>query len=258
MIRVHRRLAWLLPMFATLALSSSANAAGWMFSFTPYAWLAGGHTDLSVDDREIASSNTTFHDMTLKIDVAAEGHFEAQNGPHGFFVDGTYANLNGDNDVFVINGNHSLEARADLKITMLDVAGIYNPSQDGLGLSVIYGARMIYAATIAELDFAASTDRDKRFDTNKTLWDGLLGVRYVSPLTDHWLAHFRGDVSKGSTEFTWNAMLGFGYSFGDDNRYTALAGYRYMEVNFKDRAGQAKLETKTAIQGMIVGFTFRW
>ena len=258
MIRIHRRLAWLLPVFATLALCSSANAAPWMWSFTPYAWLVGGHTDFSVNDRELASNNVTFHDMTLKVDMAAQGHFEGQNGPHGFFVDGTYVNLSTEKDHFILGGTHGLEARTDIKLTMLDLAGIYNPSEDGRGLSVIYGARMIYAATIAELDFNASTDLDRRFDTNKTLWDGLLGIRYVAPITDHFSTIFRGDVSKGSTEFTWNGMLGFGYAFGDHNRYTALAGYRYMEINFKDRAGDAKFETKTALQGATVGFAFRW
>jgi hypothetical protein len=258
MHRMHRRLAWLLPVFATLALCSSANAAGWMWSFTPYAWLVGGNTDFTVNDRDLASRDVTFHEMTLKVDMAAQGHFEGQNGPHGFFVDGTYVNLSTENDHFVINGSHGLEARTDVKLTMIDFAGIYNPREDGLGLSVIYGARTIYAATIAELDFDASTDHDLRFDTNKTLWDGLLGIRYVAPLGEHLVGHFRGDVSKGSTEFTWNGMLGLGWAFGDSNRYTALVGYRYMEINFKDRAGDAKFETKTALQGAIVGFTFRW
>lgn len=258
MNRIHRRLALLLPVLATLVLGGSANAAGWMWSFTPYAWLAGAHNDFTVKDQEISSSDTTFHDLTLKIDVGAQGHFEGQSGRNGFFVDGTYVNLSSDDERFVVNGSRSANFRTDLKLTMLDLAGVYNPSEDGKYLSVIYGARMIYAAEIAEIDFANSTIFDRRFDTNKTLWDALLGLRYVAPLGENWLIHFRGDVSKGSTEFTWNGMLGVGYSFGSSGQYTVLGGYRYMDINFKDRAGNAKLETKSNIQGAIVGFTFRW
>lgn len=260
MNRTPRQFALALTLLlATFAFGGSANASPWMWSFTPYGWLAGAHTQVTVNDREVADSKVTFRDLTIKLNFAAQGHFEGQSGRNGFFVDGTYLNLGSDKKIFgIVNSNNTIKVWSNQELTMIDGVGIYNPSANGQGFSLLYGTRLIYASLSAKLDFSSPVVNDRRYDTTKTLFDGLVGLRYVAPVNDRWLVHFRADVSGGSTKFTWNTMLGFGYSFGEDKRYTALAGYRYMVINFKDAGGQGHVETDTTIQGAIVGLKIGW
>jgi len=85
---------------------------------------------------------------------------------------------------------------------------------------------------------------------------GMIGARFVGKWSDHWQASVRADVSEGGTDLTWNSLAGLGYSFGDGGRYTALAGYRYMHAEFKNKTDLGELKTTLELSGPYVGFKF--
>jgi hypothetical protein len=85
----------------------------------------------------------------------------------------------------------------------------------------------------------------------------MIGVRYSGRTSDRWSYRLRGDLSAGGTELTWNAIAGVGYTFGKTGKYTALAGYRYMDMEYKEDDARAEVETHQVLSGAIVGLAIR-
>jgi hypothetical protein len=126
----------------------------------------------------------------------------------------------------------ALETEAGM--TILDLAGVYNPNGDRTGFSLLYGARTIEQRNDVELalNFAGTNVGTQSFSASDTLVDGLVGLRYSRSLSPKLTYGFAADVSTGGTELTWSAGPALGYSFGENNRYRLTGGYRKMVVDF--------------------------
>ncbi|HEY2290172.1 MAG TPA: hypothetical protein VGM86_05655 [Thermoanaerobaculia bacterium] len=247
-----------------LTLAGAAGASDWQWSFTPYLWLASAHADVSVNDKQILNGKADFGNAIHKIDFVASAHFEGQKGRNGFLLDGLYLDLSGQKqfELGSLSGpagalNGAVGTRTDLSATILEAAGIYNPRGDGTGFSILYGARVfdVREQLRARYEFAnGGSVASQRYDASATLYDGMIGARFVGKLSDHWQASVRADVSEGGTDLTWNSLAGLGYSFGDGGRYTMLAGYRYMHAELKNKTDLGELKTTLELSGAYVAF----
>ena len=94
------------------------------------------------------------------------------------------------------------------------------------------------------------------YGTSPTLLDGMLGFRYLRSIGDRASFNLRGDYSAGGTESSMNGLIGFGYAFDDAKKYTLLAGYRYMDIQFKEKDQNAEVESELTLDGPYVGFRF--
>ena len=84
----------------------------------------------------------------------------------------------------------------------------------------------------------------------------MVGARYLAAISDRWHFLLRADVSAGGTELTWNAWTGSGYAFGAGGRNALFAGYRYMEIEFKEDDERAEIESQIKMGGFIAGVKF--
>jgi opacity protein-like surface antigen len=89
--------------------------------------------------------------------------------------------------------------------------------------------------------------------TNQFL-DPMIGARVTVDLTDTLSFRLKGDIGGFGvgSDFTWNALAGFGYQF--TKGVTALLGYRYLYMDYKTGTSSARYHI--TMQGPIGGVMF--
>lgn len=238
---------------AVVASSTAATASAWRWSVTPYAWATDVGIDVEVDDRQLVDETIAIEDLLEDLDTIAQVRLEAQKGAHGLFLDLFDVTLSDDAQTIALpSGDGQATLAPEMGMTILDLGGIYDPRGDHEGFQLLYGARVVnQRATIdAEVELAGGTTRSRELESDDTLVDALVGLRYLWKLGDRFSVQAQADLSKGGTELTWSAGPTLGYTFGDGGRYTAMAGYRRMVVDF-DTA--ENVDAKMTLSGALVG-----
>ncbi|MES1243256.1 MAG: hypothetical protein ABUT39_16715 [Acidobacteriota bacterium] len=243
-------------LFIAVSTTGSAAAGDWTWTATPYVWATDVGADVSINDRQVADKTIDFSDLAEDLSLAAQGHMEGRNGRHGVLLDLFYVHLADDDKRFPLPAPLAGEAIADgdLTLTILDAGGIWNPRGDGEGFSLIYGGRMVDRDIEIDARFqpAPGVTLARSYEVSETLYDGLLGARYAGRFTPRWTWAVQADASTGGTEQTWSALAGLGWSFG--SRYTFLAGYRYMDIQFeKDDALPGEVDADVTLSGFFTG-----
>ncbi|NEX21929.1 hypothetical protein G3480_16725 [Thiorhodococcus mannitoliphagus] len=276
----------LLPALAVLSISASPSAApaaettdpydgGWHFTLTPYLWLpnvngrlngqfprpiAPGGADLGEfsASTEIGPNDYLEH---LKLGVMATG--EVRKGAWSAFTDIIYIDF-GDQRSHVrdLTGpeGRSLSsvdrnATTSLSATVWTLAGAYTLVRDPRGsLDLLAGFRYVGIESDLKLSIRGSDgvlDTTRRASRDLTEWDGILGVKGQIRLGDgHWHMPYYLDVGTGSSNWTWQALLGVGYAFdwGEVN-----LSIRSLSYDFDD-----KRDADLRMTGPTLGATFRW
>lgn len=246
-------------LLATLLLggAASADASDWTWSVTPYVWATDIGVDVTIDDRNVIDEKIAFEDLLEDVDAVAQVHLEAQRGAHGVMFDIFDVRLSDDDshvELPVPPGGEAILS-SETGMTILEVGGLYDPRGDQQGFSLLYGTRIIQQRADIDarfvIDPAAPVTRT--YEVTDTLYDGLLGIRYIKRFSPRWSWQARVDASAGGTELTWSAGTGAAYTFGKNDRYTILAGYRYMVVDFDT---DDQVDVDMTLSGFITGLRF--
>lgn len=231
-----------------------AEAGDWKWSVTPYAWATDVGVSVSIDDRQVLDKTISVTDLVKQLDATAQVHVEAQHGAHGVMVDLFDVELSEDGSRVTLPGGSGAEAVLDTEIgmTILEIGGLYDPRGDQQGFSFLYGSRILdQRATIdGRFELSPTTEVSRRYETDDTLVDGLLGVRYTRRLSPRWSYQGRLDASAGGTDLTWSLSSSVSYAFGASGRYAVTAGYRRMEVDFQDDHG---VDPTMTLSGFFTG-----
>ena len=101
----------------------------------------------------------------------------------------------------------------------MDPGGAYTVAHSpAWNADVLAGFR--YVGIDAEVKWNLSGSQDfqdaaGRTSQDITEWDGIVGVKGQVRLGDgHWFVPYYADIGTGSSNWTWQALLGLGYSFG--------------------------------------------
>jgi hypothetical protein len=124
-------------------------------------------------------------------------------------------------------------------------------------LSFLYGVRMINQRSEVEATLVAGDDdaATTTSDTDDTLPDALLGLRYAGNLPGNWSYEVTADVSTGDTELTWSVAPAIGFAFGSRDQYRVTAGYRHMAVDFDTRN---PVDMDMSLSGFLIGFRYEF
>ena len=238
-----------------LAVPAAATASDWSWNFTPYAWLLNASVDVQVNDREIFDGEVDFKDLIDDADFAFFAHLEGRRGKLGLFADVFVVDL-GDEPRHFSLGPLPITAESDLELTLIDVGGVWYPSEDG-GFGIHYGLRLIDIDQEVDILGVGPLPTDRRIiELARTEIDGLVGFRYLSELAESWSFAFAADYSAGGSDGSWGGLLVFGYHFGSEDRYGFRFGYRHLEMELGDEDRTAKVETTLELSGPLLGFTF--
>ncbi len=245
---------------ATIAVPAQAADNDWQWSLTPYLWGSNLGLDVSINDQDAVEKTMNVGNLLDKLDFAFEVNVQAQKGRHGLWLDASYYNLGDDDVVRPLAGHAGSEivADGDLRLLLADFGGLYNPRGDGRGFAVLYGVRMLDTdqKIKVRIDTPLGSTPTRTYNSGNTGFDALLGVRWVSALSDRWLFNFRADASTGDSEYTWSGLAGVGYTYGASDQYALLAGYRYLKIDLKEKDAHAEVESRLEMYGPYVGFRF--
>ncbi|MTW19592.1 hypothetical protein [Allochromatium palmeri] len=270
-------------MFAALAaISLSASPAivsaadqvdpydgNWHFTLTPYLWLP--NINGTIDGHVLGSDLGDFRTSTeigpndylqnLKFGVMATG--EVRKGDWSVLTDIIYIDF-GDQRSHVrnITGREGqslsrIDRNADtsLSATVWTLAGARTLVRNPMGnLDLLAGFRYVGVDTKLKLNIQGSDgflDASVNRSRNLTEWDGIIGVKGMIRLgEDGWYIPYYLDVGTGSSNLTWQSLLGLGYAFnwGDVN-----LSIRSLSYDFND-----KDDVDLRMTGPALGATFRW
>ncbi len=254
---------------APLASQAQARPDDWQFRATIYGWFPGlaGTTEFPTGAGG-SSINVNAKDLISGLKMAFMGTFQAQKGQWGGLVDWFYADI-GDTktstrDLSIggipLPGTATANLSLDVKTSLLTLAGTYGAVRSPqYNMNVVFGARMLGLKqrldyTISgELGGIALPGRSGRVEVSPTNWDAIIGAsgRYRFGEGQRWFAPYYVDIGTGNSKFTWQMVLGLGYSFGWGD---VVAAWRYADYNFKSGEPVQSL----TMQGPAVGVSFRF
>jgi len=240
-----------------LAIAGPAVADDWKWQVTPYLWATDLGIDVSFADRELVDATIPFDDLLEDLEMVTQLRAQAMRGEHGLSLDIFNVDLADNNDRVPLPEATGGELILDTQtgMTILDLAGRYDPQGDGHGLSLLYGARLINQRNEidAEIELDGQTSATASYDSDDTFIDGLIGLRYAGRLPGRWSYELAADVSTGETDLTWSIEPTVGITFGDRDQYQFTAGYRHMLIDF-DTTGATDMDM--TLSGTLVGFRF--
>jgi len=273
---IHRMLAALaaLGLSASPAIVPAADQVdpydgSWHFTLTPYVWLP--NVNGTIDGHVLGSNLGDFRASTeigpndylqnLKFGAMATG--EVRKGDWSVFTDIIYIDF-GDQRSRVRNitglegrplSSIDRSATTSLSATVWTLAGARTLVHKPMGnLDLLAGFRYVGIDTELKLDITGSEgviDTRVRSSRNLTEWDGILGVKGQLRLGEgRWFMPYYLDVGTGSSNWTWQALIGVGYAFdwGEVN-----LSIRSLSYDFND-----KHDADLRMTGPTLGATFRW
>jgi hypothetical protein len=260
-LRTRRPIAISLRLaLVALALAAPATAGDWSFTVTPYAWATDVGADVEIDDREVADVEIGIEDLVDKVDVTAQLRFEARHGRHGLAADLFFVGLEGDGREIALPAVPvPASVDGELGLTVLDAAGTFNPRGDGQGFTLVYGARLLDRdfTVDASLPVAPGVSIAREYEVSESLVDALVGARFAGRGGARFSYELRANVSSGGSELSWDGFAAVGYTLDAAGRYTLLAGYRHLDVEFeKDDATPGAVEAEVTLSGFVAGLKF--
>jgi hypothetical protein len=254
---------------------SVAPADQWKFSITPYLWLpnvngtlkysippgAGGSPEVE------AGPNDYLQNLQAVIMLSGE----VRKDRWSVFTDVIYlafsdeessvksVNFGGD----VVSSSLNLATSSSLRGTAWTLgAGYAVQTGQHVTLDVFGGLRYfsLQASTSWQLDAIVSLPsntsqtfpRSGGISAGADLWDGIIGVRGRVPLgSSDWSIPYYLDIGAGSSQLTWQGMIGIAYTF---NWGSVTFAYRNLYYDQKDD----KLVQNLRFDGPALGATFRF
>jgi opacity protein-like surface antigen len=231
---------------------ATADAGGWQFDLASYGWFSGfkGST-ATLPPLPAASVDLSFGDILSELDGAVMGVAYARHERMVLYGDLMYSRLS-------LSESFATSLSTSLKLTTSSLiasagAGYTVLADPRYELDLLGGARLYNVDTDATLSLLG-TGITKRGSTDETWVDPMIGARFSAELTDSlyltsWA--FAGGFDVGS-KFSWDLFGGLGYKLSD--RYTVIAGYRGLGVDYEHGGYKYDVVQKGPIAGLKIHF----
>jgi hypothetical protein len=213
------------------AAATGAAGVGWQIEAAGYGWLSGFRgTTATLPPLPAADVDLGFRDVLSDLDGALMGLVYARQGRLIVYGDVMYAKLS-------VSERFNTPVSTALKLsttTLIASGGVGYSVVDtpAYGFDVLAGARLYNIDTDATLsisDFGVT----RSGGTNETWVDPMVGARFSARLADRWYLTswaFAGGFDVGS-RFSWDLFAGVAHTIND--RYTVIAGYRGLGIDYK-------------------------
>lgn len=249
-------------------LAAAGPDDDWHFRANVYGFFPeiGGHVRAPIPGG--GQIDVDAQDLIDRLKFAAMGGVEAQKGRWGLFADAVYMNV-GDsisNSSTIGRGTVALppgvtaSASLDVKALAFTLAANYRlVSTPDDTFDVFGGARLIDATT--ELDWRFDTPMGPlpppqgqgRSEAGHDGWDGIVGIkgRHRFGARGEWFVPYYADAGTGSSDFTWQAATGIGYSAGWGETFLV---WRHLDYDF----GRSQMIEDLSFSGPALGVAFNW
>jgi len=241
---------------------SAESPAPWQFAVTPYVWVPHIDTELAFETPGTGGSPVAMNDVLKYLTGAFFINGQVRKGRFGLTLDFVYCDFTkADSHVSTVSGGGTVEVPVNAGTTtslggkMVSLAGSYalRPEAE---FDLLAGLRYTHIGATLDWDFTSDVSglpsRTGSAAQSVDLWDGVVGFRGTARFGDgKWFVPYYLDAGTGTSKFTWQAVLGIGYSFhwGD-----LLLVYRYLSFEQgADRAVQ-----RLSFAGPALGATWHF
>ena len=217
----------------------------WAFSLTPYLWLPHVDASMRYETPGSGGSPVSLTNLLQHLNAALFLSGEARKGRWGLAADLVFCDFQkeGSNVSNVAGPGGGNEVPVNTATTtsltgyMVSVTGNYSLVRSAdANLDLLAGVRYTHIGTTLDWSFATSVDslpgRTGSVGQGVDLWDGIVGARGRAEFGGgKWFVPYYLDAGTGTSRFTWQGMLGVGYSFGWGD---LLLVYRYLSFEQGD------------------------
>lgn len=234
------------------------------FRVIPYAWVPGFEGDLTVRNRTAAvdaSIGKVWDVIVDTIDIGGMGQVEASNGTFGVIFNGIYV------DVGPSSRTGNLVFDTDLRITLLDLVGTYQPQwlndrlPSGGRFEFLAGARYYaLSSTVTISGNGVLGGRSVTAGGTEDWVDALVGARLRLPLSQRLTGQVRGDIGgfgiSGSSDFSWNieAILEYRCSCC----CSLFGGWRWLDVDYSRDTSNGRFSFDMNLSGPMLGIALNF
>src|SRR5215475_9090098 len=237
----------------------------WEFSLTPYLWLPHVDASMRYETPGTGGSPVSLTNLLQHLNAALFLSGEARKGRWGLATDLVYCSFQkeGSNvsNISGPGGESEVPINSGTTTTltgyMVSLTGNYSLAQwPAAKLDLLAGLRYTHIGTTLDWSFTTSVDslaaRTGSVGQAVDLWDGIVGVRGTAALGGgKWFVPYYLDAGAGTSKFTWQGLLGVGYSFGWGD---LLLVYRYLSFE----QGDERPVQRFYLSGPALGATFRF
>jgi hypothetical protein len=261
------------PTVAMLAMgsllcSASARAGAeepWNFAVTPYLWLPSIDADLGFQSEGSGGSTVEMSDVLKHLSGAFFLNAAARKGKWGLSFDLVYCDFSKTNSkvtsIELAGGRKEvpLNAGTNTGLTgyMVSLMGSYSLAQSQQAtFDLLVGMRYTHIGATLDWSFASDVEglptRTGSADLGVDLWDAVVGVRGSLALgSTRWFVPLYLDAGTGTSTFTWQGLLGVGYTFDWGDMLLV-----YRRLSFEEGSG-SDLQHLT-FSGPALGATFHF
>jgi len=252
---------------AVFPATAQTSPDQWQFSAILYGYFAslrglatfpsGTTADITVDRNQILSS----------LNIAAMGAFELRRGPWGLFTDIMYLDASASKSAtrafsigdVMVPASVTANIGLTVKSTVWTLAGSYRAiAEPELTAEILLGARDLDLKQHLTWQFSADVGpfvgpgRQGSGDSNHNKWDAVVGLKGRAMLgAKHaWFVPYYLDLGAGNSDFTWQGVLGLGYTFSSWGE--VIVAWKYLDYQFKDD------NSSLSMSGPAIGIGFHW
>lgn len=226
----------------------------WHYAVTPYLWASAMEGEASFKGLPPQPVEMSFGDIWEKLDFAALAGFEAHNGRWGLATDVVFMNLGAKIPLPDVLG--SREPGVDSRQFMAEADFLFRvhrgaPRQGTRSyVDLVAGAR--YNEVSAQLETSVLPDTKRSFG-----WvDGVIGARFLAPLSARVAIAGRADIAGFGSDFTWQAHADLRVRLSD--HWNLGGGYRYIDTDYDKGSGTDRKLWSMVSQGPYLGVQVAW
>jgi hypothetical protein len=232
-------------------VGAAAPADGWQFRVAPYLWAP--RIKMTLDVGQFSRSTTIdFTDFVPQLHFVFAAHAEATWREWTGFLDLLYMSV-GQSET-----QNGISVSTGLQEGFFEFGAMYRLPSVPLGgagrltFEPLAGGRFIWMH--ASLGFP-----NQKVSDSASVIDPMFGGRITYHITDTVALWFRGDaagfgISDNQTKLTYNLLGGLEWRFSP--RASALAGWRYMNIDLEKGSGSSTFNADIQMNGPFLGVNF--
>jgi opacity protein-like surface antigen len=242
------------PTAAAVAAAPATDDERWHFALTPYLWASSMSGEASFKGLPPQPVDVSWGDIWSNLDFGALAGFEAHNGRWGVATDTVFMNLGATVPLPDVLGQR--EPGVDSRQFVFEGDLLYRVfrgvAREGVRASVDLVAGARYNKVSVQLESEALPDTKRSFD-----WvDGVVGARFVAPLTRRLALAGRADIAGLGSDFTWQAYADLRCRLSP--HWTVGAGYRYLDTDYDEGSGTDRKLWSIVNKGPYAGVQVSW
>ena len=225
-------------------LQGSVTLYGWLPSLDAEVTSRSGGTPAftSVDAGNVLEA------LNFAFMAAGEVHY----GRVGIIQDFVYADLGAGGN---LSGPLASKVNVDTTVLISTTAVGYRAyEQDGWLVEPFAGARYVDLELGVKIAGGGPLGVERAASVDLNWWDPIIGLRGRAPITRSLSAAGFVDIGGfgAGSDFSWEAYAGLDYAFTEN--VSAVAGFRYLSINYDQGRTEVKLDTYGPVVGAMLRF----